>query len=52
VTLEQGESVIFTTDCRPAVGKRGYQRVHLWHGVSRVTSGRRYSLGVIFHNSK
>jgi len=52
VTLEQGELVIFTTDCRPAAGKQGYRRVHLRHGVSRVTSGRRYSLGVIFHNSK
>jgi len=52
VTLEQGEFVIFTTDCRPVAGKRGYRRVHLRHGVSRVTSGRRYSLGVIFHNSK
>jgi hypothetical protein len=52
VTLEQGEFVIFTTDCRPAAGKRRYRRVHLRHGVSRVTSGLRYSLGVIFHNSK
>jgi hypothetical protein len=52
VTLEQGEFVIFTTAYRPAVGKRGYRRVHLRHGVSRLTSGRRYSLGVIFHNSK
>jgi hypothetical protein len=52
VTLEQGEFVIFTTDSRPAAGKRGYRCVHLRHGVSRVTSGCRYSLGVIFHNSK
>jgi hypothetical protein len=52
VTLAQGEFVIFTTDSRPVAGKRGYRRVRLWHGVSRVTSGRRYSLGVIFHNSK
>jgi uncharacterized protein len=52
VTLEQGEFVAFTTDRRPAPAKRGYRRARLWHGVSRVISGRRYSLGVIFHNSK
>jgi uncharacterized protein len=52
VTLDLGELVIFATDCRPLAGERGYRRIHLRHGVSRVSSGHRYSLGVIFHNSK
>ena len=51
VHLEQGEAVIFTTRYRPAVGARGYYRVSMRHGVSRVLSGERYTLGVIFHNA-
>lgn len=52
VVLEQGELVIFTTHCRPAATRRGYRPARVRHGVSRVTSGRRYSLGVTFHDSK
>ena len=52
VPLEQGEAVIFATRHRPAAGARGYHRTNLRHGVSRVLSGRRLSLGVIFHNAK
>jgi len=52
ITTEQGELVIFTTRYRPAQGKRGYHRVQMRHGVSTVTSGSRYTLGVIFHNAK
>ena len=52
VVLEQGELLIFTTDRRPAATRRGYRPARVRHGVSRVTSGRRYSLGVLFHDSK
>src|SRR5262249_55588865 len=52
IATEQGEMVIFTTRYRPARGARGYHRLTMRHGVSRVTSGRRYTLGIIFHDAK
>ena len=52
VPTEQGEIVVFTTRFRPARGSRGYFRVTMRHGVSRVTAGTRYTLGVIFHDAK
>ena len=52
IATEQGEMLIFTTRYRPALGKRGYHRVQVRHGVSTLTSGSRYTLGVIFHNAK
>ncbi|MBI3030472.1 MAG: 2OG-Fe(II) oxygenase [Candidatus Rokubacteria bacterium] len=51
VPLDQGEAVIFATRHRPVAGARGYYRANLRHGVSRVLSGTRVSLGVIFHNA-
>ena len=51
VHLEQGEAVIFSTRYRPTAGARGHYRVTVRHGVSRVLSGERYTLGVIFHNA-
>jgi uncharacterized protein len=52
ITPEQGEIIIFTTRYRPAAGVRGYYRAQMRHGVSRITSGVRYTLGVIFHNAR
>lgn len=52
VPLAQGQIVIFATRERPVRGARGTYRVNLRHGVSRVTSGQRYTLGVIFHDAK
>ena len=52
ITTEQGEVVIFTTRHRPAEGARGFYRATMRHGVSRVRSGSRYTLGVIFHDAK
>jgi len=52
IPTEQGEMIIFTTCYRPAAGTRGYYRVQMRHGVSRVLSGSRYTLGVIFHDAK
>src|SRR5438093_754215 len=51
VATEQGEIVVFTTRHRPARGARGYFRAVMRHGVSRVRSGSRYTLGVIFHDA-
>jgi hypothetical protein len=52
ITLNQGEGLIFPTQYRPVLGTRGYYRVTLRHGVGTVSSGMRYSLGVIFHDAK
>jgi uncharacterized protein len=48
----QGQAIIFTTRYRPVKGARGYYRVNLRHGVSRVHCGTRYALGIIFHDAK
>lgn len=52
VSANEGQAIIFTTRYRPVKGSRGYYRVNLRHGVSRVHSGTRYTLGVIFHDAK
>jgi hypothetical protein len=52
ITLDQGEAVIFTTRERPARGTRGFYRATVRHGVSPLLSGRRYTLGVIFHDAR
>ena len=52
IATQQGEIVIFTTRYRPARGTKGFYRVNIRHGVSRIASGVRYTLGVIFHNAK
>ncbi len=51
VPLTQGEAVIFAVHERPEKGARGWHRVALRHGVSRVRSGRRMTLGLIFHDA-
>ena len=52
VSAKQGHAIIFTTRYRPVKGSRGCYRVNLRHGVSRVHSGTRYTLGIIFHDAK
>lgn len=52
VTLAQGDAVAFAVHHRPVQGKRGYYRVNFRHGVSRVRSGQRHTLGIIFHDAK
>ena len=44
--------IIFSTNFRPQLGTRGFYRVTMKHGVSEVTQGTRYALGVIFHDAK
>lgn len=51
VPLREGEAVIFAVHHRPVRGSRGIYRVNQRHGVSRVISGERYTLGVIFHDA-
>jgi uncharacterized protein len=51
VPLAQGDAVLFAVRHRPVRGTRGDYRVNLRHGVSRVRSGRRQTLGVIFHDA-
>jgi uncharacterized protein len=51
VPLQQGKAVIFPVHHRPVEGTRGFLRVTMRHGVSRVRSGERFTLGVIFHDA-
>ncbi len=51
VPLQQGEAVIFAVNFRPARGTRGVYRVTMRHGVSRLRSGERFTLGIIFHDA-
>jgi hypothetical protein len=52
VPLGQGDGVIFAVHHRPVKGTRGFYRVNLRHGVSRLRSGHRHTVGVIFHDAK
>jgi uncharacterized protein len=52
VPLKQGDAVIFAVHNRPVQGTKGTYRVNLRHGVSRLRSGKRHTLGIIFHDAK
>ena len=52
VPLQQGDGVVFAVHHRPVQGTRGVYRVTLRHGVSRVRSGHRYTVGIIFHDAQ
>jgi len=52
VPLRQGDAVAFAVHHRPVQGTRGFYRVNMRHGVSRLRSGHRHTLGIIFHDAK
>jgi hypothetical protein len=52
VPLREGDAVVFAVNHRPAKSARGTARVNLRHGVSRLRSGHRHTLGIIFHDAK
>jgi hypothetical protein len=52
VSLEQGDGVAFAVSHRPVQGAKGTYRVNLRHGVSRLRSGHRNTMGIIFHDGK
>jgi hypothetical protein len=52
IPLRQGDGVAFAVHHRPVKGTRGFYRVNLRHGVSRLRSGRRYTAGIIFHDAR
>ncbi|MFG2793287.1 2OG-Fe(II) oxygenase [Streptomyces sp. NPDC048419] len=49
--LQQGHGLVFTTRDRPVRTKRGWSAGAMRHGVSTVRSGRRHSLGIVFHDA-
>jgi hypothetical protein len=51
VPLARGDAVVFAVNQRPVQGTRGTYRVAMRHGVSRIRSGRRYTMGIIFHDA-
>lgn len=52
VPLGQGDAVVFAVNHRPVRSARGFYRVNLRHGVSRLLEGHRHTLGIIFHDAK
>ena len=52
VPLNQGDAVLFAVHNRPVQGSKGAYRVNMRHGVSRIRSGHRHTLGIIFHDAK
>lgn len=52
VPLGLGQGVIFAVHQRPVLGSRGYYRANMRHGVSRIRSGKRFTVGIIFHDAK
>jgi hypothetical protein len=52
VPLRQGDAVVFAVNQRPVQGTRGVYRVSMRHGVSRLRSGNRHTLGIIFHDAQ
>jgi hypothetical protein len=52
VPLQKGDGVVFAVRHRPVQGRKSVYRVNLRHGVSRLRSGNRYTLGIIFHDAQ
>jgi len=52
IPLRQGDGLVFTVNQRPAMGPRGLRKVAMRHGVSRIFSGQRHAVGLIFHDAR
>jgi hypothetical protein len=52
ITVPLGHAVVFPTRHRPVAGSRGHYRATVRHGISTVTSGTRFTLGIIFHEAR
>nr|WP_315591693.1 2OG-Fe(II) oxygenase [uncultured Cupriavidus sp.] len=52
VSLRKGDAVVFTVNQRPAMVRGGVRRVSMRHGVSRIRSGKRHTVGLIFHDAR
>ncbi len=52
VALRKGDAVVFTVNQRPTMGRRGTRKVAMRHGVSRIRSGKRHTVGLIFHDAR
>ncbi len=52
IPLSLGEGIVIANDVRPVPGKRGWARAHMRHGLSRLRSGERYALGIVFHDAE
>jgi hypothetical protein len=51
ISPDQGDAIIFTTNFRPVKGSKGFYRAKMKHGVSPLRSGRRFAVGIIFHDA-
>jgi hypothetical protein len=51
VPLGKGDGVVFAVNSRPVKGSRGNYQVKMRHGVSRLLTGQRHVLGIIFHDA-
>ena len=51
VPMTKGDAVVFAVNMRPVRGARGDYRTLMRHGVSKIGSGQRWTLGVIFHDA-
>ena len=51
IHLHQGDALIFTTNFRPILGTKGYYKAKMKHGVSPLQAGKRFALGIIFHDA-
>ena len=52
ICLARGEGLVFPNQQRPVQGGRGHYRATLRHGLSRLHTGERYALGIIFHDAE
>ncbi len=52
VPMKKSDAVIFAVHNRPAHGSRGAYRVNMRHGVSKVVKGKRFAMGIIFHDAQ